>query len=207
MYPLHTLCASEITYAFSERILFSNLNFPVLSGQILNIHGDNGSGKSTLLRILAGLISPHGGTVLWNAQNTNTNRLYYQQSMCYIGHQTGLKPGLTILENVQLDCFLAGQNANMGLDDVLVRLGIDSFKHLPVEQLSAGQAKRVALARLLYSQVPLWIIDEPYTHLDQDAIVIVNQMIEEHVEQGGLAVLATHAYVRAQVPVYWIELS
>lgn len=193
MFKKNTLKIKHISYAFSSAILFNDISFTLGNGHILNIYGDNGCGKTTLLRILTGLLRPHEGEICWGDTSLVANQAYYNQHMLYIGHQTGLKAGLTALENLALDCLLSQQNAKITPCAALLRLGLDSVKNLPVEQLSAGQAKRVALARLFSLSVPLWIIDEPYTHLDQHAIIIVNELIKQHLQQGGLAIIATHS--------------
>jgi heme exporter protein A len=193
MIKKYTLESIGISYAVSSRALFKNINFSLQQGQIANIYGGNGSGKTTLLRMIAGLIEPHDGKILWCDKKISIDRMQYQQNMRYLGHQTGLKPGLTVHENLQLDCLLSQQNANMGDNEAFGHLGINPIRNVLSEQLSAGQAKRVALASVTNAGVPLWIIDEPYTHLDQDGVRTVDQLILNHVKQGGLTMIATHA--------------
>jgi len=193
MVKKYTLEVANIMYGFSSATLLKNVSFLARSGQIVNIIGDNGRGKTTLLRIIAGLIQPHTGKLFWCGRDISVERIHYCQTLLYIGHQTGLKPGLSALENLKLDCLLFQQNAKIGPDEALEQLGLGAIKNLPSEQLSAGQAKRLALARLLSLNAPLWLIDEPYTHLDQCATEMVNQLIVQHVKRGGIVVIATHA--------------
>lgn len=194
MYKNKTLVAKQLCYELPcNTDLFSNISFSIKNGQILNVYGDNGSGKSTLLRIISGLIPSSEGEMFWCNELLSSKQQSYHQDMLYIGHQTGLKMGLTAFENLSLDCLISQQNAKISLSEALDRLGLQLVKNVPCEQLSAGQAKRVALARLICLEAALWIIDEPYTHLDKNAIEIVNQLIKRHVQQGGLAIIATHS--------------
>lgn len=145
-----------------DRVLFSELSFELHTGQVLIVEGRNGSGKTTLLRMLCGMSYPDEGNILW--QNTSIERLknqYYEQ-FSYLGHLDGVKKELTPVENLRV---IAAMNYSSGMDEdtALARVGLQGFEDVPAQQLSAGQRKRVALARLLISDTPLWILDEAFT--------------------------------------------
>jgi len=180
-----------------ERVLFSAMNFSLARGQLLRVGGANGSGKTSLLRILCGLLTPAAGEVRWAAQPIARLREEYHRKLVYIGHQNGLKDELTPVENLAIALALAGIGADAhAVLAALEYFGIAAYADRPLRTLSQGQRRRVALARLvLAEQVPLWILDEPFTALDAKAVIRLQNLIQDHVGSGGIVVLTTHLEV------------
>ncbi len=175
-----------------ERILFGGLSFLIDNGEVLQIEGQNGSGKTTLLRILSGLTEAFEGSLFWNGQVIEEVREEYYQAMLYVGHLSGVKVALTAEENLlwmrQLDPSLN----RISISDALEKVGLYGYEDVPCFTLSAGQQRRVGLARLYLSNAPLWILDEPFTALDKKGVSEKETLISQHVAGGGCAVLTTH---------------
>ncbi|MBK1701793.1 cytochrome c biogenesis heme-transporting ATPase CcmA [Thiococcus pfennigii] len=179
-----------------DRRLFSALGFALDPGVLLHVRGRNGSGKTTLLRALCGLLLPEQGTIRWRGEDIRTLGDEYHGDLLYFGHLNGIKGDLTGIENLRIAATLDGDRIDT--DDLwraLARMGLEGFEDLPTRMLSQGQKKRVALARLVLSSAPLWILDEPFTALDKDAVVLLQTLIANHVDAGGLAILTTHQEV------------
>lgn len=179
-----------------DRLLFSALDFRVSGGTLLHVRGPNGSGKTTLLRALCGLFTPDAGDIHWRGETIRDLGEEYRRDLLYFGHANGIKGDLTGIENLRVTATLDGDR----LDDAaiwaaLARIGLGGFEDLPTRMLSQGQKKRVALARLILSQAPLWILDEPFTALDTGAVDLLQTLIAEHIAAGGMAVLTTHQEV------------
>jgi len=179
-----------------DRCLFQGLGFAVDSGELLYVHGHNGSGKTTLLRTLCGLLLPEEGEVRWNGENIRGLREEYTKDVLFLGHKNGIKGDLSGVENLRissiLDGFeLDGSAAWKALEDI----GLDGHEDLPSKVLSQGQKRRVALARLLVNRSSLWIMDEPFTALDKDAISLLQLVIGRHLDGAGMVVLTTHQEV------------
>ena len=186
-----------------DRCLFSELSFDLSAGELLHLHGHNGSGKTTLLRTICGLITPTDGEVRWQGGNVRRLRDEFARELVYIGHKNAIKADLTGTENLRIACQLAGVPVTEKQAwDALEKMGLRGHEDLPVRVLSQGQKKRVALARLLLSKSPLWILDEPFTALDKAAVSYLQTVIQEHVDGGGMVMLTTHqevALTRGQV--------
>lgn len=174
-----------------EQALFSGLNFAVDAGEMLWITGANGSGKSSLLRILSGLILPNAGEVCWQQQSI-MEMPTYKNDMAYLGHKSGIKLGLTVLENLHLFNAMQSTVVQMNLHDQLEQLDLDGLEHRITQTLSAGQKQRVALARLFLSNAKLWILDEPFTALDATTIELLELKLKQHINNDGMVVLASH---------------
>jgi heme exporter protein A len=177
-----------------DRRLFRGLNIAVAPGQLLRVEGANGAGKTSLLRLLAGLALPAAGEVRWQGQPIRRQREAYAQALLYLGHLGGLKDELTPLENLRIECDLAGVP---GVDDTRIRAALEAWGlarqiGLPLRVLSAGQRRRAALARLQLSDAALWVLDEPFNALDVDAVAFLGRQIEAHLDRGGLAVVTSH---------------
>jgi len=176
-----------------DRRLFSGLDLALEPGTLLHVRGRNGSGKTTLLRTLCGLFTPEAGEVRWRGESIRALAEDYRRELLYFGHLNGIKSDLTGIENLSIAARLDGDP--VGIDDVwqaLARIGLRGFEDLPTRMLSQGQKKRVALARLILSRARLWVLDEPFTALDVEAVALLQGLIAEHVAGGGLAVLTTH---------------
>ncbi|QGZ40656.1 heme exporter protein A [Pseudoduganella flava] len=177
-------------------VLFSGIGFAVEPGQGVRIHGDNGSGKTTLLRMLAGLTPPHAGAVLWEDEDIRTARQRYCANLLYLGHAPGVKNELLAWENLVFMQGLRGRAAEDEARACLAEAGLGAQADLPAGALSQGQRKRLALARLqLAHNRPMWLLDEPFVGLDQDAVAALCDRVASHRKAGGMLVYTTHQAV------------
>ncbi|ACA32383.1 cytochrome c biogenesis heme-transporting ATPase CcmA [Histophilus somni] len=176
-----------------DKILFTDLNLDAKSGDFVQIEGHNGIGKTSLLRIIVGLSFPAKGKVRWNKIEINKNREEYQHNLLYLGHLAGIKPELSAWENLQFYQKIGNcRQSEELLWDILQKVGLLGREDLPAGQLSAGQQKRIALARLWLSNAALWILDEPFTAIDKQGVNVLTQLFEQHVENGGIVILTSH---------------
>ncbi|MGM0449565.1 MAG: cytochrome c biogenesis heme-transporting ATPase CcmA [Pseudomonadota bacterium] len=184
--------ARQIHCERDDRPLFSGLDLAVCSGELWQIAGPNGAGKTTLLRILAGLNSAFEGELLWRGETMHRVRPHYQANLLFMGHDAGVTPSLTAFEN--LAGWLAMREAvePERINGALADAGLAGYEDLPAAQLSAGQQRRVALARLYLSSAPLWILDEAFTAVDREAVVQLETLLRNRVRAGGAVVLTTH---------------
>lgn len=183
------LSVKDLSCARNEFLLFERLGFEIGLGDILLLEGPNGSGKTSLLRLLAGLATPESGQVLWQNKAINAIRYEFNQAMIYIGHASGVKDGLSVDENL---CWLApGFNQQQRLA-ALAKAGLTAYEDQLCARLSAGQRRKVSLARLYLESKPLWILDEPFTALDKNSVESVENLLIEHSQKGGMAILTTH---------------
>ena len=191
------LQANNLSCVREDRTLFEHLSFAVRSGDLMQIEGPNGVGKTSLLRLLTGLSQPFAGGVCWNGENIRHCRDEYHASLLYLGHQPGVKATLTPLENLSFYQKLHGTaEASVDLWQVLAQVGLAGFEDYPAGQLSAGQQRRVALARLWLSERPaLWILDEPFVALDVAAVDQLCGILDEHLARGGLLLFTSHQAV------------
>ncbi|MBA7934853.1 cytochrome c biogenesis heme-transporting ATPase CcmA [Klebsiella sp. RHBSTW-00215] len=181
--------ARQLRCERDERILFSDLSFLVKAGEWIQITGGNGVGKTTLLRLLSGLARPDVGGVYWQAQPLHRVRDSYQQNLLWIGHQPGIKTRLSALENLR---FFHHDGDAAQCMNALAQAGLAGYEDIPVNQLSAGQQRRVALARLWLTRATLWILDEPFTAIDMNGVERLTQRMAQHTERGGIVILTTH---------------
>jgi len=189
----NVLAVSNLQCVRGERTLFENLTFNLESGKLLYVQGDNGSGKTTLLRALCGLSQVHSGQVSWNNQNIQSLAEDYTGQVLYIGHLAGIKEDLTAIENLQFSATLTGVDVRREQAiTALTQVNIARCADLPTRVLSQGQKRRVALARLWLQENPLWILDEPFTALDGEAIKTLTRHIEGFVGAGGIVVFTSH---------------
>jgi heme exporter protein A len=190
------LDVTELACQRGERLLFHGLSFQVPSQTLLHVRGRNGSGKTTLLRALCGLLRADAGVIRWNGENIRELAEDYNRDLLYFGHLNGIKADLTGLENLRIARTLDQDPADdAAILDALAEIGLDGFEDLPTRTLSQGQKKRVALARLILSKAPLWVLDEPFTALDVDAVDLLQRLIAAQVARGGSVVLTTHQEV------------
>ena len=183
-----------------DRRLFRDLNFKLKAGGLLELRGRNGGGKTSLLRILCGLATPAEGEVQWNGTNIRRLREEYFASLSYVAHLNGVKDELTALENLLVAERISGrEQTKQQAGDTLSRVGLANQRHLPARFLSAGQRRRLALARLLASTATLWILDEILTSLDDSGVSLARDLITDHVESGGIAIVATHQELNLSV--------
>ena len=201
-----TLSAENLTLIRGERCLFEGLDFATSSGELLILEGRNGCGKTSLMRAIAGMLSLETGEVFWNEQPVRKQRQNFHGSLVWLAHRTGLKGDLNMLENLQFERSLR-QQSTRDSESVYERLGIERLRKLPLRSLSAGQQRRVALARLLLADVPLWMLDEPFTNLDREGRKLVMELVDEHLAAGGLCVMAAHQDVEIDAPTTKIRLQ
>lgn len=175
-----------------DRMLFRELSFSILPGTLTRVEGPNGSGKTTLLRILAGLNDGWSGDLLWLGQPRSRAREEFVRNMLYIGHRPGIKPLLTPMENLR--ALMAGRKkvSDSMLGQALAGTGLAGFEDVPCRRLSAGQQRRVALARLLIADEPLWILDEVFTAIDIDGVAALESLLVQRARDGGAIVVTTH---------------
>ena len=187
----------------AERI-FGPLDFRLCAGEALMVLGGNGAGKSTLLRVLAGLLAAEAGEVRVAGRLVDQGHL--ARGCTFLGHLPGHKAELSALENLSFTAAL--QASPMSPAQALADVGMAGFEDSLARRLSAGQNKRLSLARLSLSPAPLWLLDEPYANLDLDGIGLVNRLIARHLTQGGAALLTTHgAYAAPPVPIRTLDLA
>ncbi|OOF71078.1 cytochrome c biogenesis heme-transporting ATPase CcmA [Rodentibacter caecimuris] len=185
-----------------DKILFSALDLSFEGGQFIQIEGHNGIGKTSLLRILSGLMPSYQGKVYWNGMEIAQQREEFHYCLLYLGHYAGIKVELSSWENLAF--YQQIGNCHQGQDilwEAIEKIGLLGREDLPAHQLSAGQQKRIALARLWLSQAPLWILDEPFTAIDKKGVEILTSLFEQQVDKGGLVIITSHQ----EIPTNRIE--
>lgn len=199
------LTAEGLTLIRGENCLFQDLGFALSAGEVLVLEGPNGSGKTSLLRAIAGLASLEAGEVRWNGTPIRAQRQAFHGALAWLSHRSGLKGDLSLLDNLRFEAALRPQRA-VDFDEVCARLSLMRLKKLPLRVLSAGQQRRVALARLLLADVPLWMMDEPFTNLDREGRDLVLGLVDEHVAKGGVCVIAAHQDITVNATVRRVQL-
>ena len=180
------LIAEGLTAVRGERLVFAGLGFSLAAGGALTLVGPNGSGKSTLLRLLAGLGRAEAGRLLWHGEDALADLVAHAARVAYVGHANAVKPGLTAAENLRF----WGTAADVAR--ALATMALDRLADLPARMLSAGQQRRLALARLALSSAPIWLVDEPTPGLDAASVERFGALVAAHRAAGGLVVAATH---------------
>lgn len=200
------LAARALRFCRNDEPVFGPLDLHVDGGQALLVQGGNGAGKTSLLRVLAGLLRADSGVIeLDGKPSTARERALY---LSYVGHLTALKADLGALQNLEFYCGIHGRRARQMPANALAVVGLAGHEDTPARQLSAGQKKRLSLARAWLSPAPIWLLDEPYANLDLDGIDLVNRMISAHLRSGGAAIVTTHgAYAAPPVPHRTLTLS
>lgn len=187
------LHGTKLSCVRGERTLFSGLDLDVEAGEWLHVRGANGTGKTSLLRLLAGLSQPAEGEVLWNGLPISEVAQDYRRNLLFLGHHAAVKEDLTGAENLALASQLDGAELpEAEMLSALRRFGLKGREHLPVRFLSAGQKRRVLLARLVTRKAKLWVLDEPFTALDTKAVDMLGGVVAEHLAAGGMAVVTSH---------------
>ena len=185
--------ALGLTCSRGPATLFRDLSFDVAAGEWLAVRGPNGSGKTTLLRCVAGLTRVDRGEVRWDGEATRASSARFRASLLYAGHLPGIKDDLTAEENLQSALQLRGVCAPAeALRSALSDVGLEKRRRLPARRLSAGQRRRIGLARLMLDPAECWALDEPLTALDDEGQRLFGRLLERHLARGGLAILATH---------------
>jgi heme exporter protein A len=200
------LAAQGLSFARNDEPVFGPLDFVVAAGEALLVQGGNGAGKTTLLRVLAGLLRADAGEIHIDGRVAKSD--LRARAIAYLGHLPGLKADLDSLENLDFLCGLHGRRARQLPGNALAMVGLAGYEATLARQLSAGQKKRLSLARLWLSPAPLWLLDEPYANLDLDGINLVNRMISAHLRDGGAALVTTHgAYAAPPVQTRMLVLE
>ena len=200
------LLVSDLTLIRGDRCLFTDVSFALGPGQLVLLEGQNGSGKTSLLRAIVGLLEPEAGEIRWNNRPVRSVRGEFFAAAVWMGHRVGCKADLTVEENLAFERSLRPTTAD-DIDAVFERLALTRLRKLPLRSLSAGQQRRVALARMLLADVPLWFMDEPFTNLDREGRALVLELVDEHCAAGGLCVMAAHQDVELDVPIERVLLQ
>ncbi len=196
----------HLSYCRCDQALFHDLNFSISAGGILQIVGANGTGKTTLLRIIAGLITVEHGSLLWCGKDIQHYNSEFNKQMAYLGHQLGISLSLTPLENLQIASALHAIKTK-SIDHYLDKFNLLAYANNLTGHLSAGQQRGVALACLLIRQAQLWILDEPLASLDQAGSALIEHLLIDHVNNGGLAIITTHQAISLpQLSIQRLEL-
>jgi heme exporter protein A len=188
-----------------DRCLFRELDFALNPGELLFIAGSNGSGKTSLLRGIAGLLDFATGDVTWDGGKILDDYQLFRADVVWLSHRVGFKDELNLVENLQFESALRASSMDQSAA-VFERLGLATLTGLPFRYLSAGQQRRVALARLLLANARLWLMDEPFTNLDKAGQGLVAELISEHVGGGGLCIVASHQTVEIDAPTKRVTL-
>jgi heme exporter protein A len=190
-----------------DRHVLRGLSFTASPGEAVHVRGPNGAGKTSLLRTLAGFLWPESGDLLWRGAPITADRDGYSASLAYLGHENALKADLTPRENLAFSVGLRRELPCDEADGALERLGVAAQAGLPVRSLSAGQRRRVAMARVLLCKAPLWLLDEPATNLDAAGQTTFLALIGEHVASGGIVLFTAHAELAWSGRLSLVELS
>lgn len=194
--------ARQLECIRDDRTLFSDLNFALEPGQALVLEGPNGSGKTSLLRIICGIRLPEAGQLLWEGRDIFKLGAEFHEHIAYLGHKDGNKLDLTPSENLSMARGLGKARKTIDIETALDQVGLYGFEDVLTRNLSAGQQRRLAIARLLITEASFWILDEPFTSLDRQGIETVEGVFDAHLNSGGMAALTTHHRIslkRAQV--------
>ena len=200
------LAVRGLAFSRDETPIFGPLDFSVDANEALLVQGGNGAGKTTLLRVLAGLLRADAGSVAIEGQPAHAESR--ARHIAYLGHLPGLKADLSALDNLDFLCGLHGRRKAQTPEAAMGIVGLAGYEDALARTLSAGQKKRLGLARLWLSPAPLWLLDEPYANLDLDGINLVNRMVQAHLRSGGAALITTHgAYAAPPVRTRMLELG
>ena len=176
----------------NDMVLFQDLSISVSSGEVLQVKGPNGCGKTSLLRILCGLALPNEGAVYWNGKDIREFNGEYVQHVNYVGHHNGIKVELTPAENLRVSNALSTTRNGASPEQALQQFGLYGYEDTPVRKLSSGQKRRVALSRLLLTHAQLWILDEPFTSVDNAGRKFIAEVLKSHMDIGGMLILVSH---------------
>jgi len=199
------LSGKDLCLLRGDRCLFQKLDFALKSGELLLVEGKNGCGKTSLLRAITGLLEFETGQIDWRGQSVLANHQAFRSDLVWLSHRVGFKGDLTLLENLSFETGLRATAGDL-LESSLERLGLTQLTRLPFRALSAGQQRRVALARMLMAKAPLWMMDEPFTNLDSGGQALVREVMAEHLARDGLCVVASHQNIELDAPVRRVQL-
>jgi heme exporter protein A len=204
---MHQLTADNLHLWRGDAHVLRGVSFTLEAGVCLQVTGANGAGKTTLLRALCGLVPLEAGAVRWCGLSIDADPAAFHAALAYLAHDNGLKGDLSAEENLRFSVGLRRPLTSAELNAAVARVGLSAQRALPLRQLSAGQRRRAALARLMLLEVPLWILDEPASNLDAAGQSLVQEVLQAHVERGGLAVVATHQPLGLRMGVQSVTLQ
>ncbi|MCC2637394.1 MAG: ccmA [Moraxellaceae bacterium] len=206
--PVPVLEARHLAVSRDDRLLFSGLDFQLSPGQVLQVAGPNGVGKTTLLNIVAGLCPAEAGELAWQGRPVADDPVAFRAAFSWLGHQPGLKLMLSPRENLEWLLRLRGlPGVEDAILNALARVDLYGYEDVPVAHLSAGQKRRVALARLFLEGRPLWILDEPFTAIDRAGVTELEGWLRQHAEAGGMVLLTTHHEFAPGFPVTRLDVA
>ncbi|MGB1263411.1 MAG: cytochrome c biogenesis heme-transporting ATPase CcmA [Cognaticolwellia sp.] len=185
------LRAQGLTCIREDRLLFEALDVNICAGAIVQIEGPNGAGKTSLLRILAGLSQPYEGSIYFQDSKISQQRESFHENLLYLGHLPGVKDEMSAQENLEFNLALHGLNPDVA-EATLAEVNLLGFEDALASHLSAGQHRRISLARLWQSQHKIWILDEPFTAIDKLGVAKLEQLFLQHADNGGCVILTTH---------------
>lgn len=180
----------HLSFDYNDKPLLHDVHLNLKAGQLLHLQGHNGAGKTTLLKLIAGLLHPTHGEIRYQGRLISTDLSGYQQSICYVGHKAGVSQVLTVRENGLFD--LQRRQQGIDFDELIERFALTGLEDVSCGLLSMGQRRRVGLLRILMSDAPLWLLDEPLVALDHEAVCILMNCFSEHLEKGGQIILTSH---------------
>jgi len=201
------LCVDRVHVWRGDRHVLKGVSLELRPRELLQVAGPNGAGKTTLLRVACGLLRPEQGSVAWLGKSIASTQPEYQCALAYASHEPALKGDLTALENLHFMVGLKRRAAVAELRDCLGRAGVAGCADLPVRVLSAGQRRRVVMARVLAARAVLWLLDEPFTNLDAAGSALMSGLLEEHVAGGGLALVVAHHDLNLRAAQRRLELQ
>ncbi|MGI9260870.1 MAG: cytochrome c biogenesis heme-transporting ATPase CcmA [Woeseiaceae bacterium] len=185
------LSGNDLCLFRGDRCLFKSIGFALNQGELLVIEGPNGSGKTSLLRGIAGLLEFEQGDIMWTGHLASSQHQAFRADVVWLSHKIGFKGDLNLVENLRLEASLRETHEDR-LPQVLERLDLVALTELPVRSLSAGQQRRIALARMLLAKARIWMMDEPFTNLDKAGQALVSELLAEHLEADGACIVASH---------------
>jgi heme exporter protein A len=202
----NALCVEKVHVWRGDRHVLQGVSAQIQPQELLHISGPNGTGKTTLLRVVSGLLRPEQGSVTWLGQSIVAIRTDYQAALAYASHEPALKGDLTALENLRFAVGLKRRVTTDELRGALAQTGVAGCADLPARVLSAGQRRRVAMARVLAMRATVWLLDEPYTNLDAAGSELISELLQAHVAGGGLALVVAHQELRVNCNIRRLEL-
>jgi heme exporter protein A len=190
-----------------DRVLFQHLDFSLSKGQAIQVQGSNGSGKTTLLRILCGLNADFTGDISWDSKPVKTVMSEFRDKVFYLGHAPAINKTLSPVENLRWFCASRGAGEEKDIPTALAAFGLEGYEDIPCYMMSAGQQRRVSLARMKLVETRLWVLDEPFTALDKRGVGELEAMLADFVDEGGALLLTTHHSLQMRCHVDAVDLD
>src|SRR6202042_3975588 len=203
----NALCVEKVHVWRGDRHVLRGLRAQIARGELLHVSGPNGTGKTTLIRVVSGLLRPEQGSVTWLGRSIVEHRTEYQADLAYAAHEPALKADLTALENLRFSVGLKRRCQPDELRAALERTKVAACADLPARVLSAGQRRRVSLARVIAMQASVWLLDEPYANLEAAGSELVSELLQAHVTAGGFALVVAHRELALACDVRRLELN